>query len=99
MRSRRRPLIGLLALNAALLVVLAGVTFAPKANAQTTRLRGTYTMVSGTVKGQLMPIIYIVDESSAELVGMSWDEQGKTLVGMGYRNLTVDAAEVGRARN
>ncbi|MDZ4753319.1 MAG: hypothetical protein SGJ11_02335 [Phycisphaerae bacterium] len=96
---RRRPFLGLLALNGVLLVALGAVTFAPKADAQAGRSRGTYAMVAGTVNGQLMPIVYIVDESNAELVGVTWDEQRRELIGMGYRNLLTDATEVGRARN
>ncbi len=100
MRTRHRPLVGLLALNAVLLGVLATVTLAPRVQANPNALgRSSYTMVAGTVKGQAMPILFIVDEGAQELVGVSWDEQGKNLVGMGYRNLAADSAEVGRARN
>jgi hypothetical protein len=98
MRIRRRSLAGLVALNATLLVVLGAAVFAPRADAQA-RARSTYTMAAGTVKGQQMPIVYIVDESTGEMVGVSWDEQAKNLVGMGYRNIVADAADVGRARN
>jgi hypothetical protein len=100
MPTRRRPLVGLLALNAVLLGVLATVSLAPRVQANPNALgRSSYTMVAGTVKGQTMPILYVVDESSQELVGISWDEQAKNLVGMGYRNIATDSAEVGRARN
>ncbi len=100
MRTRRRPLVGLLALNAVLLGVLATVALTPRVQGSPNALgRSSYAMVAGTIKGQAMPVLFIVDEGSQELVGVSWDEQAKTLTGMGYRNVGADSAEVGRARN
>ena len=99
MRTSRRPLVGLLALNAVLLGVLATVTLGPRVMASNVGARSTYTAVAGGVKGQSMPVIYIIDEGSLELVGIAWDEQQKNLSGMGYRNLANDTAEVGRVRN
>lgn len=99
MRTHRRPLVGLLALNAVLLGVLATVSLAPRVQATVSGPRTTYTMVAGGAKGQLMPVLYVIDEGSLELVGVSWDEQRKTLVGMGYRSLTSDATEITRVRN
>lgn len=97
-RKSRSSLTGLIALNAALLAALGFVALAPKVTAQN-RARSSFTMVAGNVKGQVPPVVYIVDESTAELVGVSWDESRKQLVGMGYRNLTTDATEVARVRN
>jgi hypothetical protein len=99
MRIRRRPLVGLLALNAVLLGVLGTVALAPRVQATNAPARSSYVMAAGNVKGQQMPVLFIVDEGSQELVGVSWDEQAKNLVGMGYRNLATDAGEIGRARN
>lgn len=100
MRTQRRPLVGLLALNAVLLGVLATVSLAPRVQANPNALgRSSYAMVAGGVKGQNMPVLYIVDEGSQELVGVTWDEQAKTITGMGYRNLASDLGEVGRTRN
>lgn len=96
-RNRSRPA-GLILLNAALLVGLAAVQFAPRSQAQS-RSRNTYTMVAGNIRGQVNPVIYIVNEDTAELVAVSWDDQAKTLTGMGYRNLVLDAGESGRIRN
>ncbi len=98
MRPNRRPLAGLLALNAALLLVLGGVALAPKLHAQV-RNRSTYAMVSGSIRGQVQPVLFVADEGTAELVAVSWDDQSKTLVGMGYRNLASDANEIARTRN
>ncbi|MFO0827755.1 MAG: hypothetical protein U0572_06345 [Phycisphaerales bacterium] len=96
--SRRRSVTGLIILNAALLVALGAVTLAPRANAQA-RVRSTYTMVAGAVNGQTPAAVYIVDESGQELVGVTWDDNRRQLVGMGFRNLAADAGEIGRTRN
>jgi hypothetical protein len=94
---QRRPLSlrGLLALNAALLAVLALVTFAPgnHAGAQAARGRGEYTMVAGGVPGIDSAGIYIVDVANQEMVIMAYDQQKKTLDGIGYRSLAGDAAQ------
>lgn len=97
-RSSRSSLKGLIALNAVLLAVLASVSLAPSVVAQA-RNRSSFTMVAGNVNGQVQPVVYVVDEGTAELVGISWDENKKQLVGMGYRNLSADATEASRARN
>lgn len=98
MKPSNRPVAALIALNAILLGGIALATLAPRSDAQATR-RGTYAMVSGTVNGQVNPVLYVVDESSLELVAISWDDQTKTFTGMGYRNLAADAADLGRNRN
>ncbi len=98
MKDLPRSLLAVIALNAILLGGIALVGFAPDSNAQAIR-RSTYTMVSGTVNGQVNPVLYIVDEGSLELVAISWDDQTKTFTGMGYRNLSTDAADLGRNRN
>jgi hypothetical protein len=98
MKKFRNPLAAVVALNAVLLGGIALTTLAPRSDAQAAR-RGTYTMVSGTVNGQVNPVLYVVDESSLELVAISWDDQTKTFTGMGYRNLAADAADLGRNRN
>lgn len=99
MSARRRPLAGLLALNAVLLGALAVVSLGPRAQATIAGARSSYTMVAGGIRGQGMPVLYVVDEGSAELVGISWDEQQKNLTGMGYRNLANDTGEIARVRN
>lgn len=98
MKNLPRSLAAVIALNAILLGGIALVGFAPSSDAQAIR-RSTYTMVSGTVNGQVNPVLYIVDEGSLELVAMSWDDKAKTFTGLGYRNLSADAAELGRSRN
>lgn len=97
----RRPTRGLLVLNAALLVLLAVVTFAPMADAQQGRAVGDYTMVAGGVNGSLGSVVYIVDAINQEMIAVTFDPSTRRLEGVGYRNLAVDANEWlrGRARN
>lgn len=96
----RKSHIPLVLLNAALLAALAAVTFMPAAQAQApTRLaRSTYTIVGGTVNGIVQGVAYITDETTNEVVAVSWWDNQKKFVGLGYRNLSNDAAQVGRSR-
>jgi hypothetical protein len=98
MQNLPRSLVAVIALNAILLGGIALIGFAPASDAQAVR-RSTFTMVSGTINGQVNPVLYIVDEGSLELVAISWDDQTKTFTGLGYRNLSTDAADLGRNRN
>lgn len=97
----RRPsssLRGLLALNVALLMVLAAVTFGAAVSGQA-RGRGEYTMVAGGVSGTDAAAIYIVDVANQEMITMVYNSNTKVLEGIGYRNLQADAAAVQRGRN
>lgn len=94
--SPRRARVGLLALNAALLLALGAVTFMPAAQAQS-RPRGTYTMVGARVNGALGGVVYIVDVRNEELVAVTWDPNQRGLSGIGYRNIAADAINLGRA--
>jgi hypothetical protein len=85
----------LIFLNAALLIVLAAVTFSSMAKAQA-RGRGEYTMVSGGVPGADSAAVYIVDVNNQEMVIMTYSPQNKVVEGVGYRNLAVDAASATR---
>ncbi len=93
-RSNQRPLI---ALNVALLVVLAVVALAPTVGAQIRR-RGEYTMVPGGVNGLVPSAVYIVDSTNQELIAVNYDYNSKQLKGIGYRNLAADASEWMRGR-
>lgn len=93
-RKSIRPLI---LLNAGLLVALAAVTFMPAAVAQL-RPRSTYTMVGGTINGIVQGVAYITDETTNEVVAVSWYENQKRLVGLGYRNMTQDALQAAKTR-
>jgi hypothetical protein len=92
-RFDMRPL---LALNAALLVVLAAVTFGSSAADAQARPRGEYTMVAGGVNGSQSSAVYIIDERNQELVAVTFDPSKKALQGITYRNLTEDAAVIAR---
>lgn len=94
---RTRSLRPLLFLNAGLLAALAAVTFMPSAVAQM-RPRSTYTMVGGTINGIVQGVAYITDETTNEVVAVSWYENQKRLVGLGYRNMTQDAMQAARTR-
>lgn len=84
---------GLLALNGALLIVLAAVTFAPGRSAEAqARGRGEYTMVAGGLPHIDADGIYIIDVQNQEMVIMAYNDQAKVLEGIGYRNLAADAA-------
>jgi len=89
--SRRRLL--LVALNVGLLGLLAAVTWSSSALAQADgRARGRYLAVSGGVPGTGADVIWIVDTVNQEMVALTWDPDRKRIVGVGYRDLAVDAA-------
>lgn len=86
---------GLVLLNAALLVVLGVVTFAPSADAQQ-RPRGDYMMVGGEVPGIDGAAVYIVDTINQEMMIVAYTQSSKSLEGVGYRHLGADAQRRGR---
>ena len=90
-RPRRSSVGGLIALNAALLLLLGAVTFGPSARAQQ-RPHGDYTMVGGTVAGSAADVVFIVDSFNQEMIGVTLDPSTRLLDPVGYRNLTRDAA-------
>lgn len=93
----RKKLFPLVLLNAVLLAALAAVTFMPQAGAQA-RVRSTYSMVGGTVNGIVQGVVYIVDETTNESVALSWWDNQKKMVGLGYRNINADVAQFTRTR-
>ncbi len=95
--SPPKSLRGLIVLNAALLTALAAVTLGPTSTAQP-RLRGEYTMAAGGVNGLQAAAAYIIDVTNQEMIAITYDPSSKSLQGMGYRNLAVDAATVTRRR-
>lgn len=94
-RSRSVSLRGLLALNGALLIVLAAVTFGASVSGQA-RGRGEYTMVAGGLPGSDANAIYIVDVANQEMIVMVYNNTRRDLDGVAYRNLQADAATVQR---
>ena len=87
---------GLLGLNLALLVVLAIVAWSPRAGAsseaQPSRPRGQYLMVSGRIQGSPTSAIYVLDTINQELLAVRWNGGNKRLVGVGYRQVSADMA-------
>lgn len=91
MSDRNRK--GLIALNVALLGVLALVSLAPTAGGeqQANRGRGDYTMIGAQYQGGNTNAIVILDAMNRELIALRWDNSRRTLEGMGYRDLATDA--------
>lgn len=89
----RKNLKGLVLLNGLMLVVLAGMTFTPTADAQQ-RFRGKYAMVSGRSQGSVPYLLYIVDQNSRQMVAVRYNVQQNLLEGMGYADLVKDGASV-----
>jgi hypothetical protein len=85
----------LLAVNAALLVLLAVVTFAPTADAQV-RPRGKYVLVAGGVSGSVSSAVYIMDTVNQELIAINYEYSTKRLKGVGHRNVAADIADMSR---
>lgn len=89
---RKKQFHALLALNLALVALLAAVSLAPRANAQRgARARGQYTMVAGEVQGMEEAAVYIVDSNNQQLVALHWDQGAHGLAPIGSRDLRQDA--------
>jgi len=91
-KSQRRALI---AINLALLGVLAFILGAPMATAQNAaqgpgRARGEYTLVSGKTNAGGAAAVYLLDSNNQELIAMRWDQAKQSLIGLGYRNIQAD---------
>lgn len=88
-RPRRLMLI---ALNLGLLGLLAMVTWSSSATArQDGRARGRYMAVAGGAPGASADVIWIVDTVNQEMIALTWDASTRSTVGVGYRNLAIDA--------
>ncbi len=87
----------LLAINAALLGLLALVSFASTAGAQG-RGRGEYMMVGGGANGANSAVVYIVDAANQEMIAATYNDNTKVLDGIGYRNLAQDAGNFLRSQ-
>lgn len=97
MSMRTSSIRGLLILNAALLILLGIVTFAPRAEAQS-RARGEYIVIGGEVPGVDGGAAYIVDTINQEMMVVAFTQTSKRLQGVGYRNLAADAASLARGQ-
>ena len=101
----RRALVGgLCALNAVLIALLAGVSLAPRAEAQRSsdrpaanRAPGTYAVVGGAVQSGNSSGIYVLDSTNQEMIALRWLDGQNRLEGIGYTDLSIDAGrEPGR---
>jgi hypothetical protein len=88
----------LVAANVAALGLLATVELSAAARAQQ-RPRGTYTAASGRIEGTETHALYVIDESTQELISLQWDPRAKQVKGLGYRNMGGDAGDVARPRS
>lgn len=91
-RAGRRT--GLVALNAALLMILSAVVLVPSVDAQLTtpnaRVRGDYTVVGGQTLGDTASTVYVLDSANRDMVALRWNDSSKSLEGVGYRDLVRD---------
>ena len=88
--NARKTQIGLLALNACLLLVLAFVTFENATTAQTARTH-RYIALPSTINELSTGVVYIMDTSQQELVAITWDHNSKSLIPLGYRPIAADS--------
>jgi ATP-dependent phosphoenolpyruvate carboxykinase len=88
----------LIAANVAALGFLALVELSASARAQG-RPRATYTAATGRVDGFQPHALFIVDETSQEVIAVQWDPQAKQIKGLGYRSLANDTGEILRPRS
>ena len=97
--AKRRRVLPLVIVNAALLGVLAFVEFGPVATAQpamvdpSARPRGQYTLVGGAVQTGNANAVWVVDSANQEMVVLQWEDGRNLLKGVGYRDLEEDAKE------
>ncbi|MFM7259655.1 MAG: hypothetical protein ACKO3W_03540 [bacterium] len=99
MQKRLRPLPILVAANIAALGLLAVVELSGSAVAQAFRARGTYSAASGRIPGTETHAVYVVDETTQEVIAVQWDPRSRQLVGLGYRSMAADGADSARPRS
>lgn len=88
----------LVAANVVALGFLAVIELSAAARAQQ-RPRGTYTAASGRIEGTETHALYIVDETTQEMIAVQWDPRAKQIKGLGYRNTVTDAGDLMRPRS
>jgi hypothetical protein len=88
----------LVAANVVALGFLAFIELSAAAKAQQ-RARGTYSAASGRIEGTETHALYIVDESTQELIAVQWDPRAKQIKGLGYRNTVTDSIDISRPRS
>ena len=47
--------------------------------------------------GTPLSVVYVIDETNNELVAMAWDDAGKKMNYVGYRNIAADSMQARRS--
>lgn len=94
-----RSMRSVLAVNAVLVALLGVVTFMPSSGAQGFRPKGQYHMVAGNAPGVPAGVVYVVDETTQQMLAISYDPNNKNISGRAYRDIAADIAAGGRSRN
>jgi len=84
---------GLLALNTALIAVLAAISLVPVSDAQVPA-QGQYLAVSGKLNGLTSGVVYIIDtqRNGGDLTASTWSQNANRIVILGKRSFSADAA-------
>lgn len=96
-RTRPSATTLLVVANVVALGFLATIELSAAARAQI-RPRGTYSAATGRIEGTETNALYIVDESTQELIAVQWDPRTKQMKGLGYRNMVTDTGDLLRPR-
>ncbi len=84
---------GLIALNIALLAVLAAVSLVPTVGAQVSS-NDKYVAVAGTLSGLSSGVVFIASENNRAVLATTWDHNKKKIVIMAARSIANDAASI-----
>lgn len=99
MHKKRNTLGGLIALNLALVVILALVTFAPSVQASgAAAAAGDYMIVGGRINGATSNAVYILDQRTGALMCFLYDRSTKKLKGLSVRSVANDAKRFSPSR-
>lgn len=94
--ATRKPVHGLVILNLVLACGLGAVSLSTSADAQASnpvnRVRGEYSVVGGSTIGGISNMLYVLDSANREMIALHWDDSRKSLEGIGYRDLSLDAS-------
>ena len=98
MQKKRHTIGGLIALNLALLVVLALVSFAPSVQARGSGAAGDYMLVGGRITGSTSNAIYLLDQRSGALMCFLYDRSSKKLKPLSVRSVANDGKRFSPSR-
>jgi outer membrane protease len=86
---------GLIALNIALLAVLAAVSLVPTTDAYVSS-NDTYVAVPGTLNGLQSGVVYIASTSNRAVLATTWDRNKKKIIIMAARSIERDAQGISK---